>query len=36
VALASGLGCSYAEAFRRTRYGGIESLAKGQQLPEDV
>jgi LmbE family N-acetylglucosaminyl deacetylase len=36
VALASGLGCAYAEAFRRTRYGGIESLAKGQQLPEDV
>ncbi len=36
VAEQSGLGCTYAEAFRRTRYGGIESIAKGQALPEDV
>ncbi|HZP56719.1 MAG TPA: PIG-L deacetylase family protein [Dehalococcoidia bacterium] len=36
VAARSGLGCTYAEAFRRTRYGGIESLAKGQTIPEDV
>ena len=36
VAQRSGLGCEYAEGFRRTRYGGIESLAKGQQLAEDV
>ncbi len=32
----SGLGCEYAEAFRRTRYNGIERLARGQELPEDV
>jgi LmbE family N-acetylglucosaminyl deacetylase len=36
VAQQSGLGCEYAEGFRRTRYGAIESLAKGQSLPEDV
>ena len=36
VAERSGLGCQYAEAFRRTRYGGIESLARGQELAEDV
>ena len=36
VAERSGLGCTYAEGFRRTRYGGIESLAKGQTIPEDV
>jgi LmbE family N-acetylglucosaminyl deacetylase len=36
VAERSGLGCEYAEGFRRTRYGGIESLARGQELPEDV
>lgn len=36
VADRSGLGCQYAEAFRRTRYGGIESMAKDQQIPEDV
>jgi hypothetical protein len=36
VADRSGLGCTFAEAFRRTRYGGIESLAKDQQIPEDV
>lgn len=36
VAERSGLGCQYAEAFRRARFGGIESLAKGQILPEDV
>lgn len=36
VAQQSGLDCEYAEAFRRTRYGGIESLARGQTIPEDV
>ena len=36
VAARSGLSCTYAEGFRRTRYGGIESLAKDQQIPEDV
>jgi len=36
VAGRSGLGCDHAEAFRRARFGGIESLATGQQLPEDV
>jgi hypothetical protein len=36
VAARSGLGCTYAEGFRRTRYGGIESLAKDQQIAEDV
>jgi LmbE family N-acetylglucosaminyl deacetylase len=29
-------GVEYAEGFRRTRFAGIERLAKGQQLPEDV
>lgn len=36
VADRAGLGCTFAEGFRRTRYGGIESLAKDQQIPEDV
>jgi LmbE family N-acetylglucosaminyl deacetylase len=36
VARRSGLDCQYAEGFRRTRYNGIESLAKGQQITEDV
>jgi LmbE family N-acetylglucosaminyl deacetylase len=36
VAKQSGLSCQYAEGFRRTRYNGIESLAKGQQIAEDV
>ncbi len=36
VAERSGLACTYAEAFRRTRYGGIESLAKDQSIAEDV
>jgi LmbE family N-acetylglucosaminyl deacetylase len=36
VAERSGLGCTYAEGFRRTRFGGIESLAKGKQIAEDV
>jgi LmbE family N-acetylglucosaminyl deacetylase len=36
VAKRAGLSCSYAEGFRRTRFGGIESWAKGQQIPEDV
>jgi LmbE family N-acetylglucosaminyl deacetylase len=36
VARRSGLECQYAEGFRRTRYNGIESLAKDQQLAEDV
>ncbi len=29
-------GFEYAEGFRRTRYSGIERLAKGQELTEDV
>lgn len=36
VARNSGLECQYAEGFRRTRYNGIEALAKGQDIPEDV
>ncbi len=36
VAERSGLGCTYAEGFRRTRFGGIEALAKGQEIAEDV
>lgn len=36
VASRSGLACMYAEGFRRTRFGGIESLAKDQQIAEDV
>lgn len=36
VAKRSGLTCAYAEGFRRTRYGGIESYARDQQIPEDV
>lgn len=36
VAARSRLDCTYAEAFRRTRFGGIESLANDQALPEDV
>ena len=36
VARRSGLPCSYAEGFRRTRFGGIEAWARGQSLPEDV
>jgi len=36
VAERSGLACEYAEGFRRIRYGGIESLARGQELAEDV
>lgn len=36
VARRSGLECQYAEGFRRTRYNGIESLAKDQQIAEDV
>jgi LmbE family N-acetylglucosaminyl deacetylase len=36
VAKKSGLDCTYAEGFRRARFGGIESLARDQQLPEDV
>ncbi|MEX0749972.1 MAG: PIG-L deacetylase family protein [Dehalococcoidia bacterium] len=36
VAKRSGLPCTYAEGFRRTRFGGIESLAKGQTIAEDV
>lgn len=26
----------YAEGFRRTRFGGVERLAQGQEIPEDV
>jgi N,N'-diacetylchitobiose non-reducing end deacetylase len=36
VAARSGLSSTYAEGFRRTRYGGIESLAKDQRIAEDV
>lgn len=36
VAKRSGLACQYAEGFRRVRFGGIESLAKDQQIVEDV
>ncbi len=36
VAQRAGLACTYAEGFRRTRYGSIEALAKGQQIPEDI
>jgi LmbE family N-acetylglucosaminyl deacetylase len=36
VAQQAGLSCTYAEGFRRARYGGIESLARGQTLAEDV
>jgi len=36
VAQRAGLQCEYAEGFRRTRYGGIESLARDQQIAEDV
>jgi LmbE family N-acetylglucosaminyl deacetylase len=35
VAKRAGLTCRYAEGFRRTRFGGIESFAKGQ-IAEDV
>lgn len=36
VASRAGLSCTYAEGFRRTRFGGMERLAKDQQIPEDV
>jgi LmbE family N-acetylglucosaminyl deacetylase len=36
VAKRAGLACSYAEGFRRVRFGGIESLARDQTLREDV
>lgn len=36
VAKRSSLDCAYAEGFRRTRFGGIESLAAGQTIAEDV
>jgi len=36
VARSQGLACQYAEGFRRTRYNGVEALAKGQEIPEDV
>jgi LmbE family N-acetylglucosaminyl deacetylase len=36
VAKRANLSCEYAEGFRRTRYNGIESLAKDQQIAEDV
>jgi LmbE family N-acetylglucosaminyl deacetylase len=36
VAQRAGLDCTHAEGFRRSRYGAIEALAKGQQIPEDV
>jgi LmbE family N-acetylglucosaminyl deacetylase len=36
VATRAGLTCQYAEGFRRARYNGVEALAKGQQITEDV
>lgn len=36
VAKRSELSCQYAEGFRRTRFNGVESLAKDQQIAEDV
>jgi LmbE family N-acetylglucosaminyl deacetylase len=36
VARKSGLGCRYAEGFRRTRFGGLESLAAQHTIVEDV
>jgi len=36
VASRAGLSCTYAEGFRRTRFGGIESLVKDDQIAEDV
>lgn len=36
VAKRAGLPCQYAEGFRRTRFNGIESLARDQLIPEDV
>lgn len=36
VAQRAVLGCMYAEGFRRERFGGIESLAHDQKIPEDV
>jgi len=36
VATRAGLACTYAEGFRRTRFGGIETLAKDQHILEDV
>ncbi len=36
TAARSGLGCTFAEGFRRERFGGIASLAKDQQIAEDV
>jgi LmbE family N-acetylglucosaminyl deacetylase len=36
VAARAGLACTYAEGFRRTRFGNIEAMAKDQQIAEDV
>ena len=36
TAARAGLNCTYAEGFRRERFGGIDALAKDQQLTEDV
>jgi LmbE family N-acetylglucosaminyl deacetylase len=36
VAKRAGLKCQYAEGFRRVRFGGIERLAEGQTIEEDV
>ena len=36
VARKAGLDCRYAEGFRRTRYGGLEHMAKDQPIEEDV
>jgi LmbE family N-acetylglucosaminyl deacetylase len=36
VAKRAELTCTYAEGFRRVRYGAMEAIAKGQTIPEDV
>jgi LmbE family N-acetylglucosaminyl deacetylase len=36
VARRADLTCTYAEGFRRVRYGAMEALAKDQPIPEDV
>jgi LmbE family N-acetylglucosaminyl deacetylase len=36
VAKRAQLACTYAEGFRRVRFGGIESMARDQHIPEDV
>ena len=36
VAERAGLACTFAEGFRRTRFGGLEAYAHGQEIQEDV